>query len=280
MADYDGANPDQTSGITLRIISIGANFPGLSGAGFDIQYPDGSGAEAVRRTLPDAIIVDAQAIDAALVACLAEPLFAAMPVILLAGDEDADAAGLILERRIEIVDRGAVSPAVEQAIASLGRKIGASVADASGHYDGIDKIAALKRDAERVAAALNELMGSRPVDTVRPVDAGRIRAHIRARRNRDRFFPSDLFADPVWDMLLDLAAARLEARKVSISSLCIAAAVPTTTGLRWIKAMVDRGMLERESDPSDARRSFIAMAPSTAQGMDACLDAVLNHPGQ
>jgi len=37
-------------------------------------------------------------------------------------------------------------------------------------------------------------------------------------------------ADPAWDMLLDLTAARAESRAVSVSSLCIAAGVPTTTG--------------------------------------------------
>ena len=114
----------------------------------------------------------------------------------------------------------------------------------------------------------------------RPVDAARIRAHIKARRTRDRFFPAELFADPAWDMLLDLAAARLERRPVSVSSLCIAAAVPTTTALRWIKQMADRGLFERSSDPADARRAFIGLAPSAATAMEACLDAVLNLPGQ
>jgi DNA-binding MarR family transcriptional regulator len=67
---------------------------------------------------------------------------------------------------------------------------------------------------------------------------------------------------------------------VSVSSLCIAAAVPTTTALRWIKQLADRGLLERRSDPADARRAFIALAPTAQAAMDACLDAVLNLPGQ
>ena len=37
-----------------------------------------------------------------------------------------------------------------------------------------------------------------------------VRAMIRLRRLRDRFFDTSLFADPAWDMLLDLMAARLE----------------------------------------------------------------------
>ena len=40
------------------------------------------------------------------------------------------------------------------------------------------------------------------------------------------------------------------------------------------------GMLVRRSDPSDARRSFIAMTPPSAKAMEGCLEAVLNQPGQ
>ena len=38
-----------------------------------------------------------------------------------------------------------------------------------------------------------------------------------------------------------LMAARLEQQRVEVSSLCIAAAVPPTTALRWIKALSDAG---------------------------------------
>ena len=81
-------------------------------------------------------------------------------------------------------------------------------------------------------------------------------------------------------LLLDLGAALLEGRQVSVSSLCIAAAVPTTTALRWVKTMVDRGLFLRASDPEDARRAFILLSPQAESALDACLDAVLNQPGQ
>ncbi|MFN7398590.1 MAG: winged helix DNA-binding protein [Sandaracinobacter sp.] len=109
--------------------------------------------------------------------------------------------------------------------------------------------------------------------------AARIRAHIKARRLRERFFDPALFADPVWDILLDLAASKLEERPVSVSSLCIAASVPTTTALRSIKAMVERGLLKRNSDPADARRTFIGMTAQTDSAMAGCLEVVLNTPG-
>ena len=84
---------------------------------------------------------------------------------------------------------------------------------------------------------------------------------------RNRFFDAELFADPAWDIMLDLMAARLEGAKVSVSSLCIAAAVPATTALRWIKTMTDAGYLERRSDPTDARRVYIHLSEETARKM-------------
>lgn len=94
-----------------------------------------------------------------------------------------------------------------------------------------------------------------------------IRKMIRMRRLRDKHFPSDLFGDPAWDMLLDLMAARIDRRPVSVSSLCIASAVPATTALRWIKTMTEAGLFERRSDPSDGRRVFIGLSEESAKAM-------------
>lgn len=93
-----------------------------------------------------------------------------------------------------------------------------------------------------------------------PIDAAQVRALLRARRMRDPLFPPDLFADPAWDIMLDLLAAHLEGRFVSVSSLCIAAAVPPTTALRWIRQLTDRELLERREDPEDGRRIFIVLS--------------------
>jgi hypothetical protein len=97
--------------------------------------------------------------------------------------------------------------------------------------------------------------------------AHEIRAVIRSRRMRAQFFTGELFADPAWDMLLDLYAARLEDRRVSVSSLCIAAAVPPTTALRWISTMHEAGLFERQADPVDRRRAYIVLSETGLQGM-------------
>ncbi|WP_097092460.1 winged helix DNA-binding protein [Novosphingobium sp. Chol11] len=97
--------------------------------------------------------------------------------------------------------------------------------------------------------------------------AAQVRDMLRARRLREDFLPADLFADPAWDMLLDLLAARLEQERVSVSSLCIASAVPPTTALRWIRTLTDKGIVHRQADPHDGRRVFIALTDDTAEAL-------------
>lgn len=103
-----------------------------------------------------------------------------------------------------------------------------------------------------------------PHATVSPRDVRRI---IRARRMRDELFPADMFADPAWDMLLDLYAAKLDHARVSVSSLCIAAAVPATTALRWIKTLCETGIFLREADQQDGRRIFVALSDQATDAM-------------
>lgn len=114
-----------------------------------------------------------------------------------------------------------------------------------------------------------------------PVTAELVRSILRARRLRDDVFGErGLFTDPAWDMMLDLLAARLEGNSVSISSLCLAAGVPPTTALRWIKALEAKGYLERRRDSTDGRRIFIALTEDTAAKMIALLELAQREPGQ
>lgn len=94
-----------------------------------------------------------------------------------------------------------------------------------------------------------------------------VRKIIRQRQLRARFLEGDLFADPAWDMLLDLTAARVEHVRVSVTSLCIASGVPPTTALRWIGQMTDAGLLQRVDDETDRRRAFITLTDKAADAM-------------
>lgn len=94
-----------------------------------------------------------------------------------------------------------------------------------------------------------------------------VRKILAARKARARFVDPELFADPAWDMLLDLTAARVEHQRVSVTSLCIASGVPPTTALRWISQMVDVGLFERVEDDTDRRRAFIRLSDKAADAM-------------
>lgn len=73
-------------------------------------------------------------------------------------------------------------------------------------------------------------------------------------------------------MLLDLTAARVEHARVSVTSLCIASAVPPTTALRWIAQMTDAGLLERVEDDTDRRRAFIQLTDKAVDAMARYFD--------
>ncbi|MGL4312503.1 MAG: winged helix DNA-binding protein [Sphingomonas sp.] len=98
-----------------------------------------------------------------------------------------------------------------------------------------------------------------------------VRAMIARRRLRDRYFPGDLFADPVWDILLELTAAKLDRKSVPMSALCAAAAVPTTTALRHIHDLESLKLVVRHNDPNDKRRAFIELSPEAFEAMMAYL---------
>ena len=80
------------------------------------------------------------------------------------------------------------------------------------------------------------------------------------RRSRERIFGPGLFADPSWDVLLDLYIAKREGRKVTISSACIAASAPTTTATRHISHLVQAGLVMRIPHPVDARSSYLQLS--------------------
>ncbi len=92
-----------------------------------------------------------------------------------------------------------------------------------------------------------------------------------SRRSRDRCFAANIFAEPAWDMLLDLYVQHHRGRPVSIHSLCIAAAVPATTALRWIGKLDDCGLVARERSARDHRVIHVALTDHGLAAMERYL---------
>jgi hypothetical protein len=151
-----------------------------------------------------------------------------------------------------------------------------------GKGQGPARLQQLSEEVGRIATILATLSEDQLLREPEPAESGPegelssalVRSIIRQRRLRDQYFPSELFADPAWDMLLDLMAARLDRQRVAVSSLCIAAAVPPTTALRWIKMLTDHGLFVRTADPQDGRRVFIELSDEAAAQLGAYLRAV------
>jgi FixJ family two-component response regulator/DNA-binding MarR family transcriptional regulator len=105
-----------------------------------------------------------------------------------------------------------------------------------------------------------------------------LKSIIKARRNRQKYFEGDLFSDPSWDILLELTAAYVENRQESVTSVAIAASVPASTAIRKIRELSDRGLLKRWTDPTDARRIFVALTEDASKRMLAMLASAENTP--
>ena len=184
-------------------------------------------------------------------------------------------AARLTDRATEIL----VDPDDAQRAATLAMALSGVLADSGVSDVGKDNAARLRQLSDemgRIAATLARLSTGPGSPAVKPgegkaappaVEAETVRAVIRARRLRSRFFSEDLFADPAWDMLLDLLQAEIAQLRVPVSSLCIAAAVPATTALRWIKTMTEQGLFVRRADPHDGRRVFVELAPSASDAM-------------
>ncbi|WP_448663388.1 transcriptional regulator [Sphingomonas sp. CJ20] len=84
----------------------------------------------------------------------------------------------------------------------------------------------------------------------------------------------DLFADPAFNILLDLYVHHAEGRRVTTSSACIASGVPTTTALRWVNVLVKRGLVVKRDDPSDRRFTFLELSPNGLDRIDSFLAAM------
>jgi len=186
------------------------------------------------------------------------------PVIVPIADSDVEL----------LVNAGDAERAAALAIAASRSGEMLRVADIAGDQTSA-RLRQLSDEVNRIAATLARLSSGPAVPPIHPTSAisdaavapvapETIRAVIRALGQR---LGTELYATPAWDMLLDLLQAEVSHMRLPVSSLCIAAAVPATTALRWLKTMVDQGLFVRRADPHDGRRVFVELAPETSVAM-------------
>ena len=108
-----------------------------------------------------------------------------------------------------------------------------------------------------------------------------LRQTIRARRRRSDFLSGGLFADPAWDILLELSLARTEERIVRLDDLLRSSQVRESTILRWLEKLEQDGWVSRTPDPSDSRQCLVDLSQRAAAAMQAWIsDLVQSWSGQ
>lgn len=85
-----------------------------------------------------------------------------------------------------------------------------------------------------------------------------VRLEVELLRMRRKLI-GDEQGDPVWAMVLELCAARLEERELSVTSLCLASGLPVTTALRRLDELEQEGRIKRQPDKTDRRRVFVEL---------------------
>lgn len=135
--------------------------------------------------------------------------------------------------------------------------------------------ASLVETVDALRAQLNHLaMQIRAGEAETEVTPQIVRSILRARTCRGDFLKAGLFAEPAWDMLLELFARELEYQRVSVSELCRASRVPETTGVRWIDNLEKEELIVRADDPFDRRRVWVSLSSKGSTAMQSYFEAL------
>jgi len=100
---------------------------------------------------------------------------------------------------------------------------------------------------------------------------------IRIRDLRESMLGGDVqFADPAWDLMLDLYVATAQGRMIAVGDACVGARVPPTTALRWIDHLEKLDVVRRSIDPDDRRRTLIRLTDTQLSAMDLFFRSMLD----
>ena len=187
------------------------------------------------------------------------------------GPAGSDPARALIPGVNDAVRSGFPGDLVGLDFAALQALTGAGFGSGIGSGDQAAAIARQVADMAQGLAALADKLAGQPQpaanDMAEADCVAFIESQFRIRRLRARHLAGLSLGEPAWDILLDLTIAQYWRRETSVTSLCIAADVPSTTALRWISGMTKAGLIVRRSCQRDGRRSFLAISPETNQAM-------------
>lgn len=135
----------------------------------------------------------------------------------------------------------------------------------ANYYGGVERSPSLMRNYCRS-------IPGRSVAT--PAIIGRARTAYDIGVRRQAVLGRGLFADPAWNILLDLFLSNHHGRDLSVTAACIGSGSSSATALRYIAMLVQRGLVDRMADEHDRRRTYVRL---TAKGWNAMV-ALFDDP--
>jgi len=92
------------------------------------------------------------------------------------------------------------------------------------------------------------------------------------RRLRAGLFPGAPFANPAWDVMLDLFIQEMNGFRTSLDHLSLGGELPAITIYECVDALVGLGLIERTSDRFDHRVFWLSLSVRGRQGMFELLE--------
>jgi DNA-binding MarR family transcriptional regulator len=108
---------------------------------------------------------------------------------------------------------------------------------------------------EQLRALLSRRSQRQPIE----ITEDHIHSILIARRGRESVLGHHLFSDPAWDALLELYAAKLGHRQISLNDLATAIDSPESTTARWIAVLAERGLIASENDTTESSKLWISL---------------------
>lgn len=101
-----------------------------------------------------------------------------------------------------------------------------------------------------------------------------MRMLLKIQHNKAKFFDPAVLLGPSWEILLDIAEASLRGEAVQASSVSATLLVSLSTTMRHVGNLVEAGLVESWTDPSDKRRTMLKLQPEALDAMLRYLETV------
>ena len=144
----------------------------------------------------------------------------------------------------------------------------------SDNKDGDDRSRRNERDlgeerpSEKIRSIFDSDQGVRHLE----LTEDHIQSVLLVRRARASVLGENLFSDPAWDILLELYAAFLAGRRVTLSELARVTGTPARITARWIQALEQSGNISVDRNQESPFLIYVELSDEGAARMQRLAD--------